>query len=70
MVVDLRVPTLKLLPCFVGPFLILRKVSPVAYVLDLSSGMHICKVFYVSLLKSLVCNCYTSSPSSHQCGQL
>jgi Reverse transcriptase (RNA-dependent DNA polymerase)/RNase H-like domain found in reverse transcriptase/Integrase zinc binding domain/Chromo (CHRromatin Organisation MOdifier) domain len=43
--------TSKLTPKYWGPFLILRKVGPVAYELDLPSSMKVHRVFHVSLLK-------------------
>ena len=44
--------TKKLSPRFIGPFDIVRKVSPVAYELALLTHMHAHPVFHVSCLKA------------------
>jgi Chromo (CHRromatin Organisation MOdifier) domain len=42
--------TKKLMPCQYGPFKITRKISPVAYQLDLLQSMKIHNVFHIDLL--------------------
>ncbi|KAM4749075.1 glycerol-3-phosphate acyltransferase 2, mitochondrial-like [Rhinophrynus dorsalis] len=59
---SLQVPCKKLAPWFVGPYQVLRRNNPVSYTLELPAGMSSYNVFHVSLLKPLVCNCYTLVP--------
>jgi hypothetical protein len=44
-------PTRKFLPRFVGPYRIMKQISPVAYELELPATWRIHPVFYISLLK-------------------
>jgi hypothetical protein len=44
----------KLVARFCGPFEILEKIGPVAYMLTLSTSMNVHNVFHVSLLKKYV----------------
>lgn len=53
----------KLLPKFVGPFKIIRVVSPVAYELELPSSMKIHPVFHVSKLRKYIPNDSESFPT-------
>ncbi len=47
----LRLPCRKLSPRFVGPFQILRQITPVSFRLDLPANYRISPTFHVSLLK-------------------
>ncbi|KAG1930727.1 retrotransposable element [Pimephales promelas] len=47
----LRLPCRKLSPRYVGPFQIIRKISPVSFRLDLPANYRISPTFHVSLLK-------------------
>jgi hypothetical protein len=53
----------KLLPKFVGPFKIVKVVSPVAYELELPSSMKIHPVFHVSKLRKYVPNDSVAFPT-------
>src|SRR4051812_13666004 len=44
-------PSRKLQACFIGPYTIISKVSPVAYKLELPPSLSIHPVFHVSLLR-------------------
>ncbi|KAG9490480.1 hypothetical protein GDO78_006034 [Eleutherodactylus coqui] len=50
----LRVPSLKLAPRYVGPFVITRVVNPLAYELGLPATWRVHRVFHKSLLKPFV----------------
>ncbi len=47
----LRLPCRKLIPRYVGPFKIIRQISPVSFRLDLPSNYRVSPTFQVSLLK-------------------
>ncbi|KAL0188065.1 hypothetical protein M9458_015164, partial [Cirrhinus mrigala] len=47
----LRLPCRKLSPRYLGPFKILRQITPVSYHLALPANYHISPTFHVSLLK-------------------
>ncbi len=49
--ISLRLPCKKLSPRYVGPFQILRQITPVSFRLDLPANYHISPTFHVSLLK-------------------
>ncbi len=49
--IRLRLPCKKLSPRYVGPFQILRQITPVSFRLDLPANYSIAPTFHVSLLK-------------------
>ncbi len=49
--IRLRIPCKKLSPRYVGPFQILRQITPVSFRLDLPANYRISPTFHVSLLK-------------------
>uniref|UniRef100_A0A8C5WKW7 Chromo domain-containing protein n=1 Tax=Leptobrachium leishanense TaxID=445787 RepID=A0A8C5WKW7_9ANUR len=59
--IRLQVPTMKLAPCFIGPYRVLHRINPVSYELALPQALRIHNVFHVSLLKPLLCNRFTRS---------
>jgi hypothetical protein len=46
----------KIVACFYGPFEILERIGPVAYMLALPASMSIHNIFHISLLKRYVPN--------------
>ena len=56
-------PSKKLFPLWIGPFEVLRVVSPVSYELALPRHWHIHDVFHVNLLKPYRCNGQQHPPS-------